>query len=252
MKVHIVGSNGTCLYAAMYLNDGWQITDSIDDADLVQFTGGEDVDPKLYNCGVHPTTMYNPARDESEHEVFEYCKANDKPMVGICRGGQFLNVMCGGRMYQNVNGHTIRSTHRTIDMDSGYSCETTSTHHQMMIPDKNNGLVIGGVNPSLCDFKDYVDGDGKVFTVEPDEDDVDVEVVFYPYQRVLCFQPHPEYDTGETCREWFFGLVMMRLFGDSERYNNLIYGQGISPAPILSDIYAEEPEWPEDEEEEID
>jgi gamma-glutamyl-gamma-aminobutyrate hydrolase PuuD len=256
MKVHIVGSNGACLYAAMYLNDGWELTDSVDDADLVQFTGGEDVSPDLYGCGKHPTTMNSPARDEKEREVFDQCINLGKKMVGVCRGGQFLNVMCGGRMYQHVNGHAIAGTHKTLDTSTGHSYETTSTHHQMMIPDKGNGFIIGSVSPSLCDFKDYVDADGKIFTVEPDENDEDVEVVHYPYHNVLCFQPHPEYDTGEPCREWFFSLIMHKLFNDNTRYSNLIYG-GKAKEELVAHLYDVHPlgEWedePEVEEEDFE
>lgn len=221
MKVYIVGSNGRCQYADMYKSDGWDIVDNVDDADLVQFTGGEDVTPTLYGCGTHPRTMNSVARDEAEEEIYDACRELNKPMVGICRGGQFLNVMCGGRMYQHVNGHATGDTHKVEDKSSGYICDVTSTHHQMMIPSKHDATVIGRVTPSLCDFKDYVDSEGKIFTVEPDEDQEDVEVVAYPYSRVLCFQPHPEYEAGEACREWFFGLVFGYLFEDWERYNKL-------------------------------
>lgn len=238
MKVFIVGSHGTCLYAAMYLNDGWEIAESVEEADLVQFTGGEDVSPDLYGCGKHPTTMNNPERDAHEEEIYNYCHGHNKPMVGICRGGQFLNVMCGGRMYQNINNHAIAGTHETRDTNTGYKCQTTSTHHQMMIPEPENGVVIGSVTPSMCDFKDYVDRDGTVFTVEPEEDDFDVEVVSYPYHNVLCFQPHPEYDAGEACREWFFSLVMWKLFNDTTRYNKLMHGEGANR--LVYDPFEEE------------
>lgn len=225
MKVYIVGSNGKCQYAQMYKDDGWEVVNSVPEANLVQFTGGEDVTPNLYGCGTHPRTMNSVARDEEEQVIFKECRERGIPMVGICRGGQFLNVMCGGRMYQHVNGHATGRTHKVQDTISGYECDVTSTHHQMMIPSKYDGSVLGRVNPSLCEFKDYVDDEGKIFTVEPEEGHEDVEVVSYPYQRVLCFQPHPEYEEGKACRGWFFGLVMGQLFDDWDRYNEETQGQ---------------------------
>lgn len=235
MKVFIVGSNGACLYAQMYIADGWEIVQSVEEADLVQFTGGEDVSPALYNCGVHPATMSSKARDDAEIEIFEDCQNFNKPMVGICRGGQFLNVMCGGRMYQHVDGHATGRTHKAEDTRLGGLYEVTSTHHQMMIPHKVYGEVLGRVTPSLCTFKDYVDADGKIFTVEPEEGHEDVEVVGYGDYRVLCFQPHPEYEDGKACREWFFGLVMAYLFDDWRRYYGVREGdKKLSPpsAPV--------------------
>jgi gamma-glutamyl-gamma-aminobutyrate hydrolase PuuD len=223
MKVYIVGHGGND-YTRMYEQDGWKVVDDIKNADLVQFTGGEDVSPKYYGCGKHPATANNEARDLKEEQIFEFCSENEIPMVGICRGGQFLNVMCGGRMYQHVDGHATGKTHEVTDTITGYRCNVTSTHHQMMIPRKSDGgvNVIGIVNPSLSSFKDYVDRDGVVFTVEPEEDEQDVEVIHYVYHNVLCFQPHPEFEDGKACREWFFSLVKRQLFRDPSRYRSLI------------------------------
>jgi len=54
-------------------------------------------------------------------------------MVGICRGSQFLTVMSGGRLFQDVSGHAIMGTH-LIKFKDGSSLGITSTHHQMMNP----------------------------------------------------------------------------------------------------------------------
>lgn len=218
MKVFIVSGNPQ--YEAMYKEDGHEIVEDIADAQLVQFTGGEDVTPRLYGCGAHPHTMNSEARDERERAIFYECLDRGLPMVGICRGGQFLNVMSGGRMYQHIDGHATGRTHEVVDTMSGYRCQVTSTHHQMMIP-ANTGRILGSVNPSLSTFKDYVDRDGMIFTVEPEPDNLDVEVVAYEDYRTLCFQPHPEYEDGKACREWFFSLVEGELFDNWDRYHKL-------------------------------
>src|SRR3546814_3238996 len=51
---------------------------------------------------------------------FAIARRMHKPMAGICRGGQFLNVMCGGSMIQHVEGHAIhgRSEEHTSELQS--------------------------------------------------------------------------------------------------------------------------------------
>lgn len=68
------------------------------------FTGGHDVDPALYHeeksekCG-----SVNHDRDVLEQRIFEYALEADKPVFGICRGIQLINVLCGGTLYQDLH-----------------------------------------------------------------------------------------------------------------------------------------------------
>ncbi len=68
---------------------------------LVCFTGGSDVSPELYGHR-NLESGCNKARDEKEVLIFEMAKKHGIPMTGICRGSQFLNVMCGGTMVQHL------------------------------------------------------------------------------------------------------------------------------------------------------
>lgn len=222
-KVLIVGSNGNCDYSRMYKEEGWEIVSEVEDADLLQFTGGADVSPDLYRCGKHPTTNNDPKRDQVESEFYHEAYNAGIPMVGICRGGQFLNVMNGGRMYQHVNNHAISGTHKAMDSETGHIVSVTSTHHQMMIPNDNvpcNCLLT--VGPSLCDYKEYVDADSAIQIVDCKEENTrDIESIYYPNSMSLCFQPHPEYESGRKCRDYFFALIERHMFGKSFRYNNI-------------------------------
>ena len=203
MKVLIVGSNGGCSYGKMYREAGYEITVDIGKADLVQFTGGSDVSPHLYGEKVHATTMAHPPRDEFEKDVYEAALSFDIPMVGICRGGQFLNVMNGGKMYQHVDDHGIHGTHKARDVETGRIVQVTSTHHQMMRPADNAIMVCFA---SLSTSKQYMK-DGKV--EEDVGESLDTEAVYYEDTKCLCFQPHPEFNRlkiGDT-REYFFELL---------------------------------------------
>ena len=80
-KVFVVGS------AKQYAN--WikdhEPTNNLEEANIVLFTGGEDVDPSLYGCEKHPTTYSNINRDLEEKAIFDKVKP-DQLCLGICRG----------------------------------------------------------------------------------------------------------------------------------------------------------------------
>ncbi len=67
------------------------------------FTGGHDLAPALYSeepivqCG-----KVCPKKDNIERQIFEAAYTNDIPVFGICRGIQFINVMLGGTLYQDI------------------------------------------------------------------------------------------------------------------------------------------------------
>ena len=112
--------------------------------DLVLFTGGEDVNPGYYNEKTGSKTYVNSKRDEYEQRLmFARSSLRKVPKLGICRGAQFVTVMSGGSLIQDVSGHALSTLHRISFMD-GLNCdiEITSTHHQMMNPyvsyDKND------------------------------------------------------------------------------------------------------------------
>ena len=65
--------------------DNKELVDSIDKADIVLFTGGEDVDPSMYGCEKHYKTYSNLYRDRQEQKVFKHIR-KDQLAIGICRG----------------------------------------------------------------------------------------------------------------------------------------------------------------------
>lgn len=80
-KVFVVG-NATH-YASWIENH--ELVDDISNADIVMFTGGEDVDPSLYGHPKDDSTYSNLARDKEEEAYFKQIKPNQLA-VGICRG----------------------------------------------------------------------------------------------------------------------------------------------------------------------
>lgn len=198
-KVFIEGCGSGSYHTMWKEYFGWEITDYVREANLIQFTGGEDVDPFLYQEYAHPTNGYNSRRDQVCVDLFDYACDNRIPMVGICRGGQFLNVANGGKMYQDCDGHGIWDTHEAIIQESGLRVQVTSTHHQIMRPERERGIVIMEAE-KLGTYKQYMSSYGGARILMDDPDGADVEAVFYPDTLSLCYQPHPEYcDPSSDC-----------------------------------------------------
>lgn len=177
--------------SSMFVEEGWETTHFLEDANLVCFSGGADVSPELY--GERNTASHSyMERDFQSIVLYMQARRLGKPMVGICRGGQFLNVMNGGRMIQDYPGHAIHGTHLMKDLDLGVF-EVTSAHHQVMIPAEHAFLLAWA----------------NVQTEEGDQTEAEV----IEYDGCICFQPHPEYvPKGHECREYFFSLLEGEFF----------------------------------------
>lgn len=205
MNVLIVG--GGYAYKTMYENFGGKEVGSIAAADVIQFTGGSDVSPRLYGEHSHPTTYSSNDRDMYEEAIYREAVKQGKFCVGICRGGQFLNVMNGGSMYQDVNGHAIHGTHGVLDVLTGSVIQCTSTHHQMMRMGEG-GVLVAKSDEMLSQRKSHMSLLSEERKILITYDEVEVESVYYPETRSLCFQPHPEIvRAGHPCQDYFFSLL---------------------------------------------
>ena len=186
MKIYVVGG------ADNYVNfiENVQLVDKLEDAQLVVFTGGEDVTPSLYGCKKHRTTYSNLRRDQAEQAIGNKVDPKKQVFLGICRGSQFLCVMNGGKLIQNVTSHANGFTHGITNSDKVY--QITSTHHQMQYPFDLSGDDYDILFTSYEVESDYYEGDGidpnVVFGREP-------EIVLYHKNglpKCLAVQGHPE------------------------------------------------------------
>lgn len=71
--------------------------------DGVILTGGGDIDPTLFGAEPHPHLgEVEPERDQFEIALTNAMIQAEKPILGICRGMQVLNIAFGGNMYQDI------------------------------------------------------------------------------------------------------------------------------------------------------
>ena len=67
-------------------------------------SGGGDVDPACYGATAIPAVGgVDGNRDRTELALARWALAERKPLLGICRGLQLLNVACGGALYRDMS-----------------------------------------------------------------------------------------------------------------------------------------------------
>ncbi len=167
------------------------IRELADKCDGFLFTGGQDVSPSLYNqpksekCGEISDIL-----DTMEGLIFKRVLDADKPLLGICRGIQFINAVLGGTLYQdiptqinsrnehhqkppyNLPSHKVRIIENTplYNLTGKTEIAVNSYHHQAI--------------------KDLADG----LSVMAEADDGLIEAVYMPSKKfVWAVQWHPEF-----------------------------------------------------------
>jgi putative glutamine amidotransferase len=79
------------------------IDETLDALDGLIFSGGADLDPRLYGQELHPETSgVTEERDRFELALLEGALERDMPVLAICRGSQVLNVARGGDLVQHL------------------------------------------------------------------------------------------------------------------------------------------------------
>lgn len=87
----------------------------IGDVDGVIIGGGDDISPDLYGGRLITSARLDPARDALERRLVEEAFDSSKPVLGICRGSQMINVALGGNLEQDAYGvYTASKRYWTI------------------------------------------------------------------------------------------------------------------------------------------
>jgi putative glutamine amidotransferase len=184
IKVYIVGRSRHYLRFI----DNAELTENLQEADLVLFTGGEDVTPSIYGDTPHVTTYSSSSRDSFEMSMYSKAQKHKKKMLGICRGAQFLTAMAGGTLVQHVRNHQGKGRHGLL-WDDGMETMITSIHHQMMNP----------YNLAKKDYKVLAISSKKlspIYLCSREAKDIKMpeepEIVYYTQTNALGVQGHPE------------------------------------------------------------
>lgn len=169
-----------------------------DNTDIVVFSGGADVSPFYYGERRLKATTCALARDLNDAKMYREARDKGLACIGICRGAQFLHVMNGGSLWQHVDKHATSNGHLMRDVKDNI-IRTTSTHHQMMRGLAGGFAIAWAAESTTKESEEYLENIKK-------NGYEDLEIVWHPATKSLCFQGHPEYHLKE-CHDYFFGLL---------------------------------------------
>ncbi len=180
-------------------DDKAEIERMLDGCDLLLFAGGEDIDPLRYGAIPSPKLgTVNARRDAWEYALLDAAVPRRKPLFGICRGCQLLNVYFGGTLWQDLptefdgcrpEGHYLKDggEHEAFFEPGSQiakrlgllSTTVNSTHHQA-VKKPGRGFRVTAHSP-----------DGVVEAIE--NDDYPVAAVQFHPERLVVLKGRPEF-----------------------------------------------------------
>jgi len=179
LKIYVVGSN------TQYANwMGGTIVHTMEQADLVVFTGGSDIHPSIYGENfIHKKTFSAPERDNMEIKAYYKALELDKFMIGICRGHQLLSALNGAKLIQDQ----YHPTEHIVKTYAGTEILINSFHHQAVYP-----FDLPDDNYSILAWSEDLSPHHHNGLHEEMNPSVEVEAIYFPETKCLGIQCHPE------------------------------------------------------------
>lgn len=160
--------------------------------DGLALPGGGDVNPALYHEKNRGSRNVSSARDSLQlYAISQFVRAR-KPILGVCRGLQLLNVYFGGTLYQNIGrSHRMKQMKVSVTPASalyhtlGPTATLLHAHHQA-IKRLGNGLIATqfSTDKKRC-----------------------IEAIQHETLPIYAFQYHPEHGSkkgaGKKIIRWF-------------------------------------------------
>ena len=177
-----------------------------EDCDGLLLPGGADVDPALYGQENTASAGIDLERDRDEIELVKRFFALGKPILGICRGHQVLNIAFGGTLIQDVENrerhvwkedgdsiHTALAVHPFMQSLYGEEFPVNSAHHQA-VEKLGEGLI------PTCESEEginegFIHKDGKIIAVQ-----------FHP-ERIAFAHARPDAVDGSKIFDAFLALI---------------------------------------------
>lgn len=134
----------------------------LDQLDALILIGGADVDPATYGAAPDPRTgATRPERDRFELALAYGAMERNLPLLGICRGGQMVNVACGGTLIQHLpdvvgDDHHLETpgtfSEHEVELESGSLAARAAgadrivvrSHHHQAVGELGEGLKATG------------------------------------------------------------------------------------------------------------
>lgn len=86
------------------------------DYDGLLLCGGSDVHPSYYGEEINGSVNIDIERDKAEFALLKAFVDVGKPVLGICRGCQVINIFFGGTLYQHLSDADKHSSFSNFDL----------------------------------------------------------------------------------------------------------------------------------------
>jgi len=149
------------------------------EADVIVLLGGDDIEPLLYGQSDRrpQRTAYQRRADRTQIAVVMEAVRSRRPLLGVCRGMQLLNVALGGTLHQHVGGHRSTGADPFVTTDLNDLRAVSPRLRQ----------------PLLCTHHQAVDELGRGLRAIARSDNGVVEAVEHESLPFLGVQWHPEH-----------------------------------------------------------
>ena len=144
--------------------------------------GGNDIDPAYYNEEMNGSVNIDSKRDMAEFALAKAFAKEKKPIFGICRGCQLLNVAFGGNLYQDISNASEHCSFSDYDLVHKVTVKKDSFLHKMY-----------GAEFSVNSFHHQaIKEPGEGFDVVATADYTTIEGIIHKELPIFGVQWHPE------------------------------------------------------------
>lgn len=158
----------------------------INELDALVIGGGNDISPEHYGGDIQEKVKLDIERDQLEIDHIKFALQNSMPILGICRGAQLINVVCGGSLHQDIR-QLRKLTHNRPGLLPTKSVELVETSRLRQICQKTKLRVNSLHHQAIKDA-----GEGLT-VVGRDRDQIVQAVESVDHQNIIGVQWHPEY-----------------------------------------------------------
>lgn len=168
--------------------------------------GGGDIDPKLFGQFPKGSRYFNPELDRVQLAILKAFIWDKKPVLGICKGMQLINVYFGGDMLQHLPQNHL---HESVDGDCVHDTVTVSGSFMDYL--YGGSLVVNSAHHQAVDLP------GQGISYVQYAKDVP-EALMHRYLPVIGVQWHPERMCFSYKREnTADGSVLLKYFLDFQK-----------------------------------
>lgn len=126
------------------------INEQLKDCDGVLISGGDDVDPCLYNEQPLSTTVIeNKTVEQLDIDCIHYCEHHQLPLFALCRGIQILAVVYHASLNQHIQNHMKTQHSLIIAPDSflnGFHLTKVNSYHHQALAECPKGFMISAIS----------------------------------------------------------------------------------------------------------